>query len=156
MAADSPLFLDTNVLLCATDTTREHHEESIALLRAAGIPLSLSGQVLREYLAVATRPPEVNGLGLDPAGAISNVEQVCGRAALLEETERVWDELVELVRRHSLKGKRIHDANIAATAIVHGQEGIATLNPSDFDFLNDEPEHPRILFPAQALAIARA
>lgn len=154
MTADSPLFLDTNVLLCATDTTREHHEESIALLRAAGIALSLSGQVLREYLVVATRPPEVNGLGLDSAGAMSNVEQVRGRVALLEETERTWDELVELVRRHSLGGKRIHDANIAATAIAHGQEGIVTLNPRDFDFLSDEPASPRILPPSRAVAIA--
>ena len=154
--ADSPVFLDTNVLLGATDTTREHHHVSIALLRAGGIPLCVSGQVFREYLVVATRPIKVNGLGLDPVDALSNISRLRGRVALLEENEHVHRRLSRLVERHVLRGKRIHDANIAATAMAHGIEGIVTLNPGDFDFLGTEPVDdatPRVFSPMEILSL---
>jgi predicted nucleic acid-binding protein len=52
-------ILDTNVLLAATDEAREDHEDAIAAINlwpASGVVLYTSGQILREYLAVATRP----------------------------------------------------------------------------------------------------
>lgn len=133
--ADSPVFLDTNILLSATDETRDHHASSTDLLRAPGIPLCASGQVFREYLVVATRPTSVNGLGMTVRDALSNVSRLRRRVALLEENERALGLLTDLVDRHSLRGKRIHDANIAAVAMAHGIDGIVTLNPGDFDFL---------------------
>jgi predicted nucleic acid-binding protein len=153
--AGNLLFLDTNILLGATDTTRKHHDVSIALLRTGGIPLCVSGQVFREYLMVATRPIAANGLGLDPIDALSNVSRLRGRLALLEENERVHRLLSRLVERHALRGKRIHDANIAATAIAHGIEGIVTLNPGDFDFLGTGPvedDTPKVFSPTEILA----
>ena len=53
------LFADTNVFLSATDRSREHHAEARELLQAAGAGkavLAVSGQIIREYLVVATRP----------------------------------------------------------------------------------------------------
>jgi predicted nucleic acid-binding protein len=52
-------LLDTNVLLAATDEGRDQHARAIETLDewpAAGTTLYTSGQILREYLAVATRP----------------------------------------------------------------------------------------------------
>ena len=59
------LFVDTNVLLTATDESRPLHREATRLLTGEviqGLSLAASGQVLREYLVVATRPADVNGL----------------------------------------------------------------------------------------------
>ena len=58
--AGETVFIDTNVLLCATDRFRRHHDEARGVFRAArdaGFSLALSGQIVREYLVVATRPP---------------------------------------------------------------------------------------------------
>lgn len=129
------VFVDTNVLLAATDAGRPEHAVSIAVLDrwpADGTTLYASGQILREYLAVATRPTEANGLGLAREDALANVSAFRGRLQLLDEDRRVTDRLVELVRTVDCAGKQIHDANVVATALVHGIGAIATLNAGDF------------------------
>jgi predicted nucleic acid-binding protein len=44
---------------------------------------------------------------------------------------------MELLRAHPVTGKRIHDANLVATAVAHGLPKIATLNPRDFEAFDD-------------------
>src|SRR5690625_4770666 len=70
-------ILDTNVLLAATDEAREEHEGAFRILNvwpASGTVLYTSGQILREYLAVATRPVAHNGLGMARSDAVANVQ----------------------------------------------------------------------------------
>ena len=52
-------MLDAFVLLAATDEARAEHRDALTILNewtAGGTTLCTSGQILREYLAVATRP----------------------------------------------------------------------------------------------------
>jgi predicted nucleic acid-binding protein len=66
VAVPERVMLDTNVLLAATNESRAEHRDALKVLNewAAGhIDLCTSGQVLREYLSVATRSAEQNGLG---------------------------------------------------------------------------------------------
>jgi hypothetical protein len=49
-----------------------------------GTILATTSQVLREYLAVATRPVAVNGLGLGVDDALANVTAFRGRMRLLD------------------------------------------------------------------------
>lgn len=135
MAADR-LFLDTNVLIAATDPARAEHE---AVTRAfdtvwprQGATLYTSGQVLREYLVVTTRPTTVNGLGLDPGSALANIATFQQRMTFLDETHKVALRLAALVEEHTIHGQRIHDANIVATMLAHGIQVLITLNPRDF------------------------
>ena len=70
------VVLDTNVLLAATDEARQEHEHAVSALNvwpASGMMLYTSGQILREYLVVATRPIDDNGLGMAQPHAIANV-----------------------------------------------------------------------------------
>lgn len=129
------LFLDTNILLTATDVSRKGNIKARNIFKASldiGFHLCLSGQVVREYLVVATRDMELNGLGLEPDAALSNIENFRKRMVLLEETEAVTGHLVTLVREHSLVGSRIHDANIVATMRAHSISKLITDNPKDF------------------------
>jgi predicted nucleic acid-binding protein len=82
---------------------------------------------------VATRPTEANGLGLDLAKALANVEEFSRCVGLLEETAEVSRELRLLLGRHVISGKRIHDAHIVATMLVHGLKQLATDNVTDFE-----------------------
>lgn len=129
------VVLDTNVLLTASDTGRSGYSRARVILDAwptQGIALYTSGQILREYLAVATRSAEHNGLGLPQHGAVANVRALSGRMRFLAEDQRVHARLVSLLDQTSCTGKQIHDANVVATMLVHGIETVVTSNTDDF------------------------
>jgi predicted nucleic acid-binding protein len=129
------LMLDTNVLLAATDEGRAEHGSALTVLNdwaARRTELCTSGQVLREYLAVATRPAGNNGLGLKLLDAIGNVRAIRERTALLGEDARVADRLLGLLADVECGGKQVHDANLVATMLVHGVGTVVTMNTADF------------------------
>lgn len=129
------VMLDTNVLLAATDEGRAEHRDALAILNewaAEGTTLCTSGQILREYLAVATRPVENNGLGLKPADAVSNVRAIRERTTFLAEDARVADRLQGLLADVECGGKQVHDANVIATMLAHGVGTVITMNVQDF------------------------
>lgn len=137
---DDILFVDTNVLLTATDESRQLHSEALKLLAGTvsrDKRLATSGQVVREYLVVATRPIENNGLGLSAADAEVNVNEFLRGLELFDETEAVSMRLRQLATTHNLRGKRLHDANIVATMAVHGIHTLLTQNGSDFAPFNE-------------------
>jgi predicted nucleic acid-binding protein len=130
------VMLDTNVLLAATDEDRAEHRYALALLNdwAAGerTDLCTSGQVLREYLTVATRAVAKNGLGLKLPDALGNVRAIRERTTLLSEDARVTDRLLALLADVECLGKQVHDANLVATMLVHGVGAVVTMNLEDF------------------------
>jgi len=135
VASAGPVFVDTNVLLTASVPARPGHRLALAVVDewpGRGVQPYTSGQILREYLVVATRPPAANGLGLDSVSAVANVTAFRERLTLLDEDERVADRLRELLVRVPCRGKRIHDANIVATMLVHRVRRLLTSDPDDF------------------------
>ncbi len=135
MMAGNIQFLDTNVLLTATDESRPQHREAIRLLaesRRRGLRLAGSGQILREYMVVASRPLDANGLGLNVRDAVGNVNELRRHLQLFDETQDVARRLRQLALKHGLHGKRLHDANIVATMATHGIRKLVTQNQTDF------------------------
>ncbi len=129
------LFPDTSVLLIATDRSRPLHRQAIGLFEEAGtrgFHLATNGQVLREYLAVSTRPVESNGLGLGVSAAVANLEQFLQFLSVFEETESVAVELRRLVKAHAIRGQRVHDAGIVATMLAHKIRVLVSQNWDDF------------------------
>ena len=134
------LFIDTNVLLTATDESRPNHAAARRLITESdrnGFHLAASGQILREYMVVATRPMDVNGMGLDPRDAIGNVKAFLRYVSLFDETQATARKLRRLGLKHGLQGKRFHDANIVATMSVHGIRSLVTDNVRDFAAFDD-------------------
>lgn len=139
LSAGEILFVDTNVLLTATDESRLRHQEAQRLLtesRHDGLHLAASGQVLREYLVVATRPTDVNGLGLGVRDAAANIGEFLRCIHLYDETEEVARRLREMCVSLNLQGKRLHDANIVATMATHGIRVLVTRDPGDFEIFD--------------------
>jgi predicted nucleic acid-binding protein len=128
-------FVDTNVLLTATAPAHLGHAAALAVLESgfAERTLYLSGQVIREYLAVATRPQALNGLGLGMGQALGNARQFLARSNFLVENESTREQLFRLLDSVPCAGKQVHDANIAATMLGHGVRVLVTLNGRDFD-----------------------
>lgn len=129
------VVLDTNILLAATDTARAEHTRARAALDewpATGTTLYTSGQILREYLSVATRPERQNGLGLTMSDCLGNVRALRDRLDVLPESEKVTARLLALLTDVECAGSQVHDANVVATMLVHGVATIVTINVGDF------------------------
>lgn len=127
-------FIDTNVLVYANQAGSRHHAKSAALLAkfdAANAPLWISGQALREYLAVVTRP-QGELAALPVPIAIERVRFFTQQFWLAEEGPAVRARLLDLLSAYPIGGKQVHDANIVATMLANGVTRLLTFNVADF------------------------
>ena len=131
----SHLFVDTNILVFATDANSPLESAAEAELeqwRKQGTDLYISVQVLREYLAVTTRPAPAQIAPPDYPAILGNMASFRSEFHVLEDTRLASEKLGELVQRFGVKGRQVHDANIAATMLAHGLQHLLTHNGSDF------------------------
>ena len=126
-------FVDTNVLIYATARSAPFRDRARAALArlATGEPLSVSRHILREYIAVMTRP-QIWGKALNLAEATADAATFVQRFTVLEDGPPVWDQLIELSRRYSFGGRQVHDANVVATMLAYGERRLLTFNEADF------------------------
>ncbi|HYH44839.1 MAG TPA: PIN domain-containing protein [Thermoanaerobaculia bacterium] len=140
---DKAVLLDTNVLLSATTPSRRLHRAALRVLNEwpnRGYILMASPQVLREYMVVASRPVEVNGLAQGMEVVLANIAALRGRVRLLSEGGEVLDRLADLIAVYGCVGKQIHDANVVATALAAGETKVMTDNLRDFSRFAPEIE----------------
>lgn len=126
------MVVDTNILLVASDRSRALHRSAIEFLRSDGRRLAVTPQIIREYLAVATRPAEANGLGMDVESATENIDELSAFMRVLDESAATTTRLLGLLAEVPSTGKQVHDANIVACALVHGATVIVTDNARHF------------------------
>ena len=126
-------FVDTNVLVYAAAVGAPLLDRARAALAqaAADGAVAISRQVLREYLSVMTRQ-QFWGKPLTLAQAVTDTGEFIRQFAVLEDSPLVWDRLIMLSRRYSFAGRQVHDANIVATMLAHGERRILTFNGPDF------------------------
>ena len=86
---------------------------------------------MREYLAVVTRPQPWQ-TGISREEALDDVSSLMEDYRILEDGPAVTEALVRLCREVPVGGRQIHDANIVATMLVHGERRLLTFNASDF------------------------
>lgn len=126
-------FVDTNVLVYATAAGAPFHVQARAALArlASSEPIAISYQILREYMAVTTRP-QVWAKALTLVEAITDTETFSRRFTVLEDGVAVWEQFVLLSRGFPFGGRQVHDANIVATMLAHGETRLLTFNEADF------------------------
>lgn len=136
------MFVDTNVFVSA----RSKQAPACAPARAAlaralgsGEPMRISRQVMREYLSAVTRP-QVWSEPLPMAEALEDVARLSAAFEVLEGGPRVMGMLVGLCRDVVVAGKQVHDANIVATMMAHGERQLLTFNGADFRRFGDRIE----------------
>lgn len=128
------LFVDTNVLTRATITTAPLHEQASAMLAdyyTDGVELWISQQIIREYVANATRP-QIYSQPIEPRRVLEQVKRFREQFQIAQETIAVLDKLLSFVETIPMGGKQVHDANIVATMLTYGIETLLTHNISDF------------------------
>ncbi len=126
------MFVDTNVLVAARAKVPDRQVAVDALSRERRTEvLRISRQVIREYLAVVTRP-QTWASPLPMAEALLDVDRYASAFEILEDGQTVMDLLASLCREVPVAGKQVHDANIVATMLAHGERRLLTFNVKDF------------------------
>ncbi len=128
------MFVDTNVLVNARAVGAPHHDDASGILESVlrgPEPIRISRQVIREYLAVVTRPQNWSA-PLTPDEALYDVNQMLNTYEVLEDGPAVTERLLELLEEIPAGGRQIHDANIVATMLTHGERRLLTFNTADF------------------------
>ena len=127
------MFVDTNVLVAARAAKvpdRQVAVDALSRERRTEV-LRISRQVIREYLAVVTRP-QTWASPLPMAEALLDVDRYASAFEILEDGQAVMDMLASLCREVPVAGKQVHDANIVATMLAHGERRLLTFNVKDF------------------------
>jgi predicted nucleic acid-binding protein len=101
-------------------------------LERDGHPLWLSRQVLREYLAVMSRPGALSA-PVPIASLIRDVQTFQSQFLVAEDGPVVTQHLLHLLSTIACAGKQIHDANIVATMLAQGVSKLLTHNVADFN-----------------------
>ena len=133
MAAD-PTFVDTNVLVYASQKRSPFHARAVGCFQEARRErraLWISRQVLREYLATVTRPQH-DQAPLPMAEAIADIDGFERDFNVAEDGPEVFAELLRLLARVPVAGKQVHDANIVASMLAYGITRLLTCNAADF------------------------
>ena len=136
------LFIDTNVLVNSRFLEAPDHAVARARLERAfqdPEPLRISRQVMREYLSVVTRP-QTWATPVPRHDALDDVDRLARNFEILEDGPAVTETLIALCREVPIRGRQIHDANIAATMLTHGESRLMTFNIADFRRYGDRIE----------------
>lgn len=132
-------LLDTNIPLRWAQPNHPHcpiAELAVNRLLDRGDEVFLTPHNLIEFWNVATRPQDVNGLGLSPAETAAKVERLEAIFPLALDTLAVYPVWRSLVTSANIIGVRVHDARLVAVMQVHGLTHLLTFDTGDFQCFN--------------------
>jgi len=127
---------DTNLLVYAHRSDSPFHDRARSLLAEAAEGAdawALPWPCIHEFLAIVTNP-RIFKTPTPPDEALAQVEAWLSSptvVTLAEEPEGYWAVLARLVRKGRIQGPMVHDARVAALAILHEVDELLT---ADRDF----------------------
>ncbi len=129
------MLVDTNILIRWVDKTSSDHIVCTRVISHLKQSMSIyvCAQNLIEFYSVATRPCDVNGLGMDVAAAQQALTDILEALPCLPEVPdmaRFWR---EVIIQNNVSGRQVHDARLVALMHAHDFTDILTLNVNDFN-----------------------
>ncbi len=129
------LLIDTNVLLRIAQAASVDHvvaKSAVLTLVNANFTLCIVPQIIYEFWVAATRPQDVNGLGMDIDAVQQSILEMTKGYQLLKDERGIFDHWQSLVADHKVRGKTAHDARLVAAMQRHRVINLLTFNKSDF------------------------
>jgi predicted nucleic acid-binding protein len=128
-------LVDTNLLLRLAQPKNPHQREvvrSLRALRRQKESLAIIPQNLIEFWGVATRPHADNGLGLTIDETAKLIGKLKNLFTVLPDNSDIFLQWEQIVIRHRVSGKQVHDARLVAAMLVHDVTHLLTFNTDDF------------------------
>lgn len=126
---------DSNLLLRSMQPGTAMYAQAnhaVTTLLGRGEDMQIVPQCLIEFWNVASRPTQVNGLGLPLTSVQQEVQRLKQIFTLLPDTPAIYPAWEQIVTTFSVQGKQVHDARLVAAMQVHGITHILTFNTADF------------------------
>lgn len=132
------ILVETSVLVRWSNSAQSMHltaVDAVRSLHAQNEQLFITGQNIVEFWNVATRPINVNGLGLSLQDTEFRTGVLERSFQFLDETPAIFPAWHQLVTGLGVQGKQVHDARLVAVCHVHGVNDILTFNVQHFQRL---------------------
>ncbi|NJL91751.1 MAG: PIN domain-containing protein [Coleofasciculaceae cyanobacterium SM2_1_6] len=135
------IFLDTNVLVYAHDSSSQHHIISANLLSAVftgRFQAVLSEQNLLELYRILTNPIAMKGNSLSTSQVKNLIESTYlgGQFQIIYPTQAVLRQVLELAVQKNITSAKIFDLRLAAIALSTQVKFLITFNIKDFTGIN--------------------
>jgi predicted nucleic acid-binding protein len=127
--------VETSVLARLANTSDVYYpvaSHAVLSLHRQGESLRTAPQNRIEFRDFATRPANVNGLGLPPTEAESKSAAFELLFPVLPETPDIYPAWKGLVQALAIVGKQVHDARLVAVCHVYGITHVLTFNVQHF------------------------
>lgn len=129
-------LLDTGILLRGLHRAHAEHNlvrRAVRQLARQHHAFATARQNVMEFWSVCTRPAEVRGgLGLNLIEVQHRLRVIERSILVLNAPPSAYEGWKELVVRHAVLGKQVHDAHLVAIMNVYRIKRILTLNGADF------------------------
>lgn len=123
------ILFDTNVLVYAKDQPSSFHNKAVRFLDNYEGEIYTTSKNLTEYLVATTR----GDTPISPLSeALEDIDDFINVFSILYPDKKSYQKLLQLLTQHQHRGKKIHDYEIAAIALVNNIKQIATFNEKDF------------------------
>lgn len=140
------VLVDTNVLLRSAQPSHPlcaQATHAVSKLIRQNDAVFFCSQTIAEFWNVATRPGDLNGLGLSQEEALQEVASIEKLLTLLPDIPPIYLAWKEIVRDHKVQGVKVYDARLVATMNVYSVESVLTFNAVDFKrYSNITALHP--------------
>lgn len=124
------MLIDSNILIYAINADSPKHKKAQLFVEENAPNLEIAHQNILETLRVLTHKGFQNPMEL--ADAITAVKAIAQLCRIISPNRTAYYLSVELITKYKLRGNRIFDAYLTATALSSGVEVIATDNVKDF------------------------
>src|SRR5271169_4830142 len=140
------VLVDTNILVRGAQPNHPLWSQSThavsKLIRQLDAVFFCS-QNIAEFWNVATRPAELNGLGLSHEEVLREVSSIENLLTLLPDVPAIYAAWKQIVTDHRVQGVKVYDARLVAIMNVYAVESVLTFNTADFKrYSNITALHP--------------
>ena len=128
------VLFDTNLLLYAIDEDSKYFKPVQELINDDSLKLYTTSKNISEFLSVITRIPNSE---IAVHEAVNLVEDFVSIFTILYPTEKSHLIFIDLLKKYSPRGLKIHDYEIISIALSNKIKRIATINKKDFSGIEE-------------------
>jgi predicted nucleic acid-binding protein len=140
------VLVDTNILLRSAQPSNPlcaQATQAVSKLIRQKDAVFFCSQNIAEFWNVATRPADLNGLGLSHEEVLQEVSSIERLLTLLPDIPAIYPAWKEIVADNKVQGVKVYDARLVAIMTVYAVESVLTFNTADFKrYSNITALHP--------------
>jgi predicted nucleic acid-binding protein len=140
------VLVDTNILLRSAQPSHPlcaQATHAVSKLIRQKDAVFFCSRNIAEFWNGATRPADLNALGLSHEEALQEVSSIERLLTLLPDIPAIYPAWKEIVADNKVQGVKVYDARLVAIMTVYAVESVLTFNTADFKrYSNITALHP--------------